>query len=50
MEPKMRAVDAHKGAWRLKMELRRVCRSMVADSHHFDHEHKSEALSGSDLK
>jgi hypothetical protein len=32
------------------MEPWSVCRSMVADSHHFDHEHKSEAFSGSALK
>jgi hypothetical protein len=29
-------VGAHKGAWRLKMETWRVCRPVVADSHHFD--------------
>jgi hypothetical protein len=29
-------------AWRLKMEMWRVCRPMVADSHHFDEEQDAD--------
>jgi hypothetical protein len=35
MEPG-RAVDAHNGGVKFKMEAWRVCRLLVADSHHFD--------------
>jgi hypothetical protein len=33
-----RAVDAHKEAWRLKMEPWRIYRPLIADSHHSDEE------------
>ncbi len=46
MEP-WRALYAHNRGMRLKMEPRRVCRTVVADLHHFDEEqdpdpHQSE--------
>jgi hypothetical protein len=50
MEPG-RAVDAHKEAWRLKMEPWRVCRTVVVDSQHFDEKRDPDRIgSGFALK